>query len=75
MKPNRPGGAPTPDEVLQAVREHLEVWNQSPTIKELTEQLNCGRSTVQRAMVKLEEDGWIVRRPYSPRSWKIGRIR
>lgn len=75
MRANRPGGAPTPEEVFEAVRSYLETWNQAPTIRELTEYLNCGRSTVQRAMIKLEEDGWIIRRPYAQRSWKIGRIR
>jgi len=75
MKANRPEGAPTPDEVLIAMREYMDTWNRSPTFQEMTEILNCGRSTVQRAVNKLEHDGWIMRRPYGTRSWKIRRIR
>ena len=75
MRSNRPEGAPTKEEVLAAIRSHLNDWSQAPTITELTTSLNCGRSTVQRAIAALESEGWIIRRKKATRGLKIGRIR
>jgi DNA-binding GntR family transcriptional regulator len=75
VRANRSEGAPTAEEVLAAIKEHLLDWNQAPTITELTTKLNCGRSTVQRAISKLEGEGWISRRPKATRGLRIGRIR
>jgi DNA-binding GntR family transcriptional regulator len=75
MRPNRPEGAPTSDEVLAAIRSHLNDWSQAPTITELTTRLNCGRSTVQRAIAALEQERWIIRDRKKTRGLKIGRIR
>jgi DNA-binding GntR family transcriptional regulator len=75
MRSNRPEGAPNSNEVLEAIRNHFNDWNQAPTITELTQRLNCGRGTVQRAIALLESDGWLIRRPQTVRGLKIGRIR
>jgi DNA-binding GntR family transcriptional regulator len=75
MRSSRPQGAPTSDEVLEAIRNHLSHWNQAPTITELTTRLNCGRSTVQRAIASLEQERWIIRDRKKTRGLKIGRIR
>jgi DNA-binding MarR family transcriptional regulator len=68
MRARRPGGAPQPHEVLREVRSYVERWNQSPTISELCDQLDCGRSTVQRALAAMERNGWVTRRKQIARS-------
>jgi len=75
VRANRPEGAPNKDEVFAAIRNHLNDWNQAPTITELTTQLNCGRGTVQRAIAALEQEQWIIRDRQKTRGLKIGRIR
>jgi len=68
MKARRAHGAPQAHEVLREVRSYVERWNQSPTISELCEQLDCGRSTIQRALAAMEQKGWVTRRKQIARS-------
>lgn len=60
MRANSGDGAPGPDRVYKKIREYVENWNMSPTIRELAVELDCGHSTVQRAIAKLEKDGSIL---------------
>jgi DNA-binding transcriptional regulator YhcF (GntR family) len=59
MKANNGDGAPGPDQVYSKIRAYVAHWNMSPTIRELATELDCGHSTVQRAIEKLEKDGAI----------------
>jgi DNA-binding transcriptional regulator YhcF (GntR family) len=57
MKANNGDGAPGPEQVYGKIRDYVAHWNMSPTIRELATELDCGHSTVQRAIGKLEKDG------------------
>lgn len=62
MRARRPEGAPKPQEVFQEIRSYMDTWNQSPTVRELADILDCGNSTIQRAVDALEREGVIRRR-------------
>jgi DNA-binding transcriptional regulator YhcF (GntR family) len=59
MKANNGDGAPGPDQVYSKIQDYVAHWNMAPTIRELATELDCGHSTVQRAIEKLEKDGSI----------------
>jgi len=56
MKARRATGAARPDEVLQAIRSHIGNFGFAPTVRELANLLDCGHSTIQRAVAQLEKD-------------------
>jgi DNA-binding transcriptional regulator YhcF (GntR family) len=56
MKARRATGAARPDEVLQAIRSHIGNFGFAPTVRELASLLDCGHSTIQRAVAQLEKD-------------------
>ena len=60
MKAKRAIGAAKPDEVLQAIRNHIGDFGFAPTVRELASLLNCGHSTIQRAVAQLEKDRQII---------------
>jgi DNA-binding transcriptional regulator YhcF (GntR family) len=62
MRARRPEGAPGPIEVFKEIRSYMHTWNQAPTVRELADFLECGNSTIQRAIDALERDGVIRRR-------------
>lgn len=71
MKARRAEGAPTPAEVFKEVREYMSTWGQAPTVRELKDILDCGTSTVQRALDTIEREGWIERRARISRGIRI----
>jgi DNA-binding GntR family transcriptional regulator len=71
MKARRAEGAPTPHEVFKEIRSYLDSWGQAPTVRELKEILDCGTSTVQRALDTMEREGWIQRRARVSRGIRI----
>ena len=71
MKARRAEGAPGPQEVLQEIRSYMDSWNQAPTVRELADLLDCGNSTIQRAIDSLERQGVIARRPRVSRGLSI----
>jgi DNA-binding transcriptional regulator YhcF (GntR family) len=60
MKAKRAIGAAKPDEVLQAIKSHIGDFGFAPTVRELASLLNCGHSTIQRAVAQLEKDRQIT---------------
>ena len=60
MKARRATGAARPDEVLQAIRSHIGNFGFAPTVRELAGLLDCGHSTIQRAVAQLEKDRQIT---------------
>ena len=60
MRANNSDGAPGPDQVYRKIRDYVSHWNMAPTIRELATELNCGHSTVQRAIDRLQQQGSIV---------------
>lgn len=71
MKARRAEGAPTPHEVFREIRSYMDSWGQAPTVRELKELLDCGTSTVQRALDVIEREGWIQRRSRVSRGIRI----
>lgn len=63
MKARRASGAAKPDEVLQAIKSHIGDFGFAPTVRELASLLNCGHSTIQRAIAQLEKDQQIRLQP------------
>jgi len=49
----------------------MDSWNQAPTVRELADLLDCGNSTIQRAIDSLERQGIIARRPRVSRGLSI----
>lgn len=60
MKAKRAIGAARPEEVLHAIRSHISDFGFSPTVRELAGLLDCGHSTIQRALAQLEKDQQIT---------------
>jgi DNA-binding transcriptional regulator YhcF (GntR family) len=60
VKARRATGAARPDEVLQAIRSHIGNFGFAPTVRELAGLLDCGHSTIQRAVAQLEKDRQIT---------------
>jgi DNA-binding GntR family transcriptional regulator len=71
VKARRVDGAPRPDEVYAEIRAHIERWNQAPTVTELTDTLDCGRSTIQRAIAVLVAEKRLSRYSKAPRALKV----
>jgi DNA-binding GntR family transcriptional regulator len=71
VKARRVDGAPRPDEVYAEIRAHIERWNQPPTVTELTNTLDCGRSTIQRAIAALVAEKRLSRYSKAPRALKV----
>lgn len=71
MRARRLEGAPGPDEVYAEIRAHVERWNQAPTVTELTNTLDCGRSTIQRAIAALVAEKRLSRYSRAPRALKV----
>jgi DNA-binding transcriptional regulator YhcF (GntR family) len=60
MRANNADGAPSAEQVYNAIYHYVSHWNIAPTIRELAEDLNCGHSTVQRRIIELEKSGSIT---------------
>jgi DNA-binding GntR family transcriptional regulator len=71
VRARRLEGAPGPDEVYAEIRAHVERWNQAPTVTELTNTLDCGRSTIQRAIAALVAEKRLSRYSRAPRALKV----
>jgi hypothetical protein len=50
-------------EVLDAIRAFVKRTGYAPTVRDLAKELECGHSTIQKAIVQLANGGKITRTP------------